>query len=324
MSVDLAALLLQQRQKDVERLQKAAEGQGEAPTIYKAMEMEVKDADGDRMVVIGSDESEDRDGDVIRASGWELDNYRRNPVGLWAHMYHQPPVFRTLEVGVEGTRLRHVIEWDSDPFAQLIKGKYERGFMRAFSVGFRPKEWKARREVTQDENGEPRTRFLGFEFTRQELLELSAVPVPANPNALALAAKALSESSNGIPNWLKDLLDPVKAFADRVAAIEEQIKSFGKLEELAALVAPIQPITYTLDWSALPKEKRDELMTQIAGTVAEILRPQLLEEAKAAVLADNGQATGDDPQPPTDIAPDDAEKLLTVLRSLREGLPQVS
>ena len=32
-------------------------------------------------------ESEDRAGDVIRAEGWELDNYRLNPVILWTHRH---------------------------------------------------------------------------------------------------------------------------------------------------------------------------------------------------------------------------------------------
>ena len=37
------------------------------------------------MRFVASDESVDRYGDIIRASGWQLDNFRKNPVLLFAH-----------------------------------------------------------------------------------------------------------------------------------------------------------------------------------------------------------------------------------------------
>ncbi|NKI20347.1 hypothetical protein HFN20_03700 [Paenibacillus dendritiformis] len=43
---------------------------------------------------IGSTETEDRDQDVIRATGWQLENYKKNPVFLWAHDYTVPPIGR--------------------------------------------------------------------------------------------------------------------------------------------------------------------------------------------------------------------------------------
>jgi hypothetical protein len=61
--------------------------------------------------------------------------------------------------------------------AEEIFQLYKEGFMRAFSVGFIPKEWT-------DGDGEKVPRRT---YTKWELLEYSAVPVPANPDALALA-----------------------------------------------------------------------------------------------------------------------------------------
>ena len=46
---------------------------------------------GERFLdVIVSDESTDRYGDVIIASGWQLANYQRNPVALWLHERPRP------------------------------------------------------------------------------------------------------------------------------------------------------------------------------------------------------------------------------------------
>ena len=67
------------------------------------------------------------------------------------------------------------IEFAPTPFAQEIRSLYAAGFMRGVSVGFRAIEM------------EPRTGSSGRRgvlFKRQELLEISAAPVPVNPAAL--------------------------------------------------------------------------------------------------------------------------------------------
>jgi len=109
-----------------------------------------------------STEGVKRDGKDLRAEDWNLDNYRRNPVVLWGHDY----VGRNLPIGranvqIDGTRLVADVTFDSeDDFARQIEGKYRRGFLNAVSVGW-------------DDVGE-----------YHELLDLSGVPVPADPDAL--------------------------------------------------------------------------------------------------------------------------------------------
>jgi len=68
------------------------------------------------------------------------------------------------------------------PFADTIFNLYKGKFLRAVSVGFMPLEMPNR--ITDLEGN----ATGGYEFTSQELLELSAVPIPANPEALAPAA----------------------------------------------------------------------------------------------------------------------------------------
>ena len=88
-----------------------------------------------------SDNSVDRMGDTISAAGWDLTDYVRNPVALWAHDSSAPPIGGGRNVGVEGARLMGDIEFAppetyqfADTIYRLLLGK----FLRAVSVGFMP------------------------------------------------------------------------------------------------------------------------------------------------------------------------------------------
>ena len=126
--------------------------------------------------IAASVESEDRAGDLVIARGWELDAYMRNPVVLWAHQHRLPPIARSVSTRVEGDSLMATIEFAGTPFAQEIKQLYLTGFMNGVSVGFRALETESRRA----DSGR-----RGTVFKRQELLEISAAPVPLHPLTLA-------------------------------------------------------------------------------------------------------------------------------------------
>jgi HK97 family phage prohead protease len=134
-----------------------------------------------KITFVASDETPDRYGDVIRASGWKTKNYMKNPVFLWAHRSSEPPIGKTTKLVVENEppALVQTVEFADDPVADRVFRLYKGGFLKAVSVGFKPLEW----QPIEDDEG----RITGHEFTKQELLELSAVPIPANPNALARA-----------------------------------------------------------------------------------------------------------------------------------------
>ena len=131
---------------------------------------------GELLEIAASVESEDRAGDLVIARGWELDAYMRNPVVLWAHQYMLPPIARSVSTRIEGNSLKATIEFAGTPFAQEIKGLYLDGFMNGVSVGFRALETESRRAASGRR---------GTVFKRQELLEISAAPVPLHPLTLA-------------------------------------------------------------------------------------------------------------------------------------------
>ena len=148
-----------------------------------------------------SDESVDRMGDTIKAAGWELADFERNPVALWAHDSSAPPIGGARNVAVEGTRLNGDIEFAppetylfADTIYRLVLGK----FIRAVSVGFLPTKY-----VFVDNQAD---RPWGIDFLEQSLLEISVCPVPANPNALA-EARRKGIDTRPLHEWAERVLD---------------------------------------------------------------------------------------------------------------------
>jgi HK97 family phage prohead protease len=137
---------------------------------------------------IASDETLDRYNEVIVASGWKLENYLKNPVFQNSHQYGDIiyTIGRALTTEVRTMHGRQVLfqrvqfATEANPIAKIAYNLYKGKFLNAVSVGFIPLQW---------ENGEL-GNLWNRRYTEQELLEVSAVGIPANPNALALGLKA--------------------------------------------------------------------------------------------------------------------------------------
>lgn len=132
----------------------------------KAYVAEIKGED-----IIGacaSSGSMDRDGDILVPSGWELDNFRKNPVLLWAHDSYSLPIGKATDISIVGNDLRFNAKFAEveNEFAGQVAKLMRGGFLNSFSVGFIPKE--------RDEAGR---------MSKMELLEISVVNVPANAEA---------------------------------------------------------------------------------------------------------------------------------------------
>ena len=134
-------------------------------------------AAGDPLTFVASTGSVDRHGDTVAPEGWRLDAYRENPVVLWAHDYRRPAIGRAQSVWRDGGALLARLEFADTEFAREVEGLYRQGYQQGVSVGFRPLRFEERRDARTG-------AFLGIRFLEQELLEISAVPVPANQAAL--------------------------------------------------------------------------------------------------------------------------------------------
>ena len=96
-----------------------------------------------------------------------------------------------------------------NPVARIAYGLYKGGFLNAVSVGFIPLRWEdgGNGSAQRDKSAPaPRRRYL-----EQELLEVSAVAIPANPDALALGLKSGAVAK-------ADLQDDAGTFARLVGA----------------------------------------------------------------------------------------------------------
>ena len=133
-----------------------------------------------------STEARDRDGDIIRQSGWDLGNFKSHPVLLSSHKYLglQNQIGEWQDVKIDrstkelvGTARYYVGEGNAEAdwgFNLASKGR------AAFSVGFIPDMAKAERIKGDDDDD----WFPNYVFRGQELLEVSHVTVPSNFEAL--------------------------------------------------------------------------------------------------------------------------------------------
>lgn len=135
-----------------------------------------------------STETVDRHGTVFMADGWNLDQYRSNPIVAYQHQTstgffsdaNPDTIIGTSEVRLEQGQLiaRATFEpADINPLAEKIFRKIQAGTLRAASVGAIPEagHWGS------EERGEDPEVFY---FTRQSLVEWSVVNIPSNPDAL--------------------------------------------------------------------------------------------------------------------------------------------
>lgn len=223
---------------------KAAQKAGQCPPVAVRQTFEIEQKEGDLSIVMSS-ATEDRMGDTINQAGWKLDAYKANPVLLWGHDSFSPPVGRVKAAVVEDGKLKAKgVEWvpkDVSPFAWSISEMVRLGFVKAVSVGFRPAKW------SYNDAG-------GVNFEEQELLELSFVSVPANPEALV---EAKSFDVGLVDRWAADLLlqnkegvalDNAKAWlASRAPALQRAADvDDGPLPEFEALAEALREHTAAL------------------------------------------------------------------------------
>jgi HK97 family phage prohead protease len=200
---------------------KLAEESGAVRKFYVAETKTLKNGDIEAYVSTGTP---DRVGDMVKTSGWELDNYKKtgSPV-LFGHEYsitpggHIPLIGNAVEMEAQRkglwsiTRFHEKTQLSRDA-AVLAREK----LMPNWSVGFNPIDQP---EARKDADG----NFMGYVFSKQELLEYSLVPVPANPEAVS---KAIWMSKRGlITHQLAAIIAGPSPLADEDDAV------FGGKEE---------------------------------------------------------------------------------------------
>jgi HK97 family phage prohead protease len=154
--------------------------------------------DGSKMrQFIVSTAAADRDNDCVSVAGWKLDNYKKNPVVLFAHDYSSLPIGKCTNIHTSKGALVAEMEFADHDMAKTVLNLVDGGFLNATSVGFRPLKYAMNEERR------------GMDFSEQELLEFSIVPVPANPEALIVARELMGDVAL-MKAWATQVLDVLK------------------------------------------------------------------------------------------------------------------
>jgi HK97 family phage prohead protease len=190
---------------------------------YTFAEITEKAGDGS-FTAIASTATKDRHGEVVSVDGWDLKNFKKNPVLLWAHDHTIPAIGRATKVWVTDGKLMFKGVWqDITDMGKAAKQLVDEGIINSFSVGFLPSDME------------------GNKYLKQELLEISLVNVPANPDAMMQAFKSL-KSSGFDDDTIKGIgvpVDMIVKLADMEASILELNNKVETLVKASSDTAPV-------------------------------------------------------------------------------------
>jgi HK97 family phage prohead protease len=246
--------------------------------IHKDLDFQVRQVGGpeDRTLeFIGSTADVDRYGDIIDVAGWDVKNYLKNPVFLWAHDYSQPPVGKAIKVEKSDDGLTFRIQFASPEeygFADTIYKLYLGGYLKATSVGFQGLE---REPIMGKKDEQGYQEQTGFRYLKAELYELSAVPVPANPSAVMMAVqKGIISEKEAEPFLAK--VAPASD-ADLIADLRKKVCALQcELEQVKAQASA--PVKFDL---VLSEEQLDKIRGDLTNKGAV---PPVPETKAGAVL----------------------------------------
>ena len=205
----------------------------EGNMIFKEFQI-IKDAkasdnNNETFSFVASSGTPDRLGDVVSPSGWDLKNYKKNPIILLGHDPSSLPIGKAKNIRFSDERLwkdRNLlldIEFDmQDPISSRIASKVKNGFINSVSVGFNPKDAIKRSDL--EENHWAYTTKGGTFFKSSELLEVSIVSIPANPSATILQHYTPNDLTQAIKKLLQEdylsQIDPLMQISSKILHIE--------------------------------------------------------------------------------------------------------
>jgi hypothetical protein len=189
--------------------------------VVSALPTEVKaiGSDDSRLIefIITTDQV-DREQDTVASDGWDFKDFGNNPVVLWCHDHYAPVIGNSRSLTPGGNQVRSICEFtpqDLNPFGYMIYRLYAQKFMHAVSVGFMPIEYNMAAD-----------RKWGINYIKQGLLEYSCVPVPANPNALAVA-RSKGIDTTPMRDWASRVLDEQSGMSDDARSRMEILRTMS-------------------------------------------------------------------------------------------------
>lgn len=247
--------------------------------LYTKAQIKEK-ADGE-FTAIASSEIEDRQGEIVKQAGWNLKNFKDNPVLLYMHD-HTKPIGKATRIWVDKSGTKPLLKFKgfiSDATDELkgYKKLVEDGILNSFSVGFRPLEMD------------------GNEITKSELFEISLVSVPANPEARLLAQKSLEDAGFdskvinkviGEESEVTELKAEVKQLKKTLDEVKEQAESAVKgLQHLAPQRSKQVIVSKRLQSAKLLARVSDKLIVE-SGNPKTVDRAKLIKRTSEMLISE--------------------------------------
>jgi hypothetical protein len=214
---------------------------------------------------IASTPTKDRHRTVLNPAGWSLDNFNRNGIIGYQHnvygggMCSGPDPDDVIGKGfafMEGENLIVRVTFepaDLNPLAEKVFRKVLFGSLRATSVGFTP---IGKGKYGEEDEAQGRANETYY-FEGQELLELSIVNIPSNPDAVG---RSLREQTSNAIMFIKRALGADYSFTDiEEMKVSDVLRLLEKGKEERTAPDP-EPPTETTPLSIL--EKHLQLINQ--------------------------------------------------------------
>jgi hypothetical protein len=273
-------------------------GFGADITAVRAEDGDPHDSDNPPLVFTISTGDAVRGGSVINTNGWDLENYRKNPVILWSHniLEDHPPIGRSDNIWIEKNKLMARAQFMPRDmphplgvgFGHSVGRMYREGYMSGVSVGFGVKDYT----INEDDS---------LYFSETELYEWSPTPIPKDPNALYEAER---RGINTVPfyRWCERALDTGQTMIIPLTQVEQthavlkdmhgtttrgkkieidSSRSSGPLDTLKRWVMPQAKPAVTQEDDTMDKAQFDELIEEVRN---------LSVSVKEVLLANKNQA----------------------------------
>lgn len=228
-----------------------------------------------------SDATVDRMGDIINPNGWDLTAFKSNPVFLLQHNSRAFPIGMSVSETIDKKALPGD-KTEEEAKEQDLKGAlvmdiffhkltkessqtfllFDTGMLRTVSVGFRPKEI---RDIRDDkERQKLGLGPWGMFFEKQSLLELSAVTIPANPNAMIHEGKSTEVEEARIE---ASVLSAVKTYVDEHLRVD--LTEAKRLKEEASNIFERNAVGSRLR-STESEEDEDSILEKLGDSISDI------------------------------------------------------
>ncbi|ATB41136.1 hypothetical protein CYFUS_006598 [Cystobacter fuscus] len=234
-----------------------------ADSVIKSLGHLVQKSEGGKPVFRISTQVLDRHRDRVRPNSLKTEAYEGNPVLLWNHDDCEPAV-GTARVFREGDEWFMEPTFDEvDELSKTVSAKVKAGTLRTCSIRFRILRYEPNAEG-------------GLDYEEVELLEVSIVNIPANPEAHRVKSQQPKQKNDTPPpaeETPAKALEPADLDAIKAAVAEVLQPVLEKLDALAAASSKSEGGEETdTDEAGDEEEKNEEGME---------MTPEEAEEMKA-------------------------------------------